>query len=246
MSLFVHPENQKLLWNVVSKNMLVSDYFSGFPSKKEEWFKSIVQSIYEHNKYRTINQSELLIINKEAISYMIQNVKNAKSVQPPTPPPNDQTFLKSYSITENKVEKIGNQFTEKQLEYNSLFEKKVPETIEFGEAQDKPLSNMDELIKKHMEERESELKKYAPLPLVTPPTEVRTVEPIKLKIDKTQENVTIQIEEIDQPTKKSVSWLDDANTEKLERQQIEINELKSQVLELTEKLINLEKSISVK
>jgi hypothetical protein len=242
MSLFVHTSNQTLLWNVVNKNKMVNDYFTIYPREKDVWFKSIVQVFYERNSHRALNSEELLLLNKEVITYMIQNIKDKFPAKPQQQQPvGDQGFLKSYSITENKVEKIGNQFNEKQLEYNSLFDKKTPEKIEFGETQDKPLSNMDELIKKHMEEREAELKKYSPLPLVNPPIiQPKIVEPTKLKIDNTEENVNIHIEEIDNANKKSVTWLDDVTIEKLEKQQLEINELRELIQKLSDKINMLE------
>jgi hypothetical protein len=224
---------------------MVNDYFTIYPREKDIWFKSIVQVFYERNSHRALNSEELLLLNKEVITYMIQNIKDKFPAKPEQQPIGDQGFLKSYSITENKVEKIGNQFAEKQLEYNSLFDKKTPEKIEFGETQDKPLSNMDELIKKHMEEREAELRKYSPLPLVNQPSiQAKIVEPAKLKIDNTEENVNIHIEEIDQSSKKSVTWLDDITNEKLEKQQLEINELRDQIQKLVEKINNLENKSS--
>jgi hypothetical protein len=152
--------------------------------------------------------------------------------------------LKPYSITENKVEKIGNQFEQKQVEYNSLFDRKVPEAPEFSEKQDKPLSNMDELIQQHLREREEELRKYAPLPLSATPI---VSQPNKLKIEQSQDTINIQIEEISQPDTsdkliKSVSWSDTVNAEKLESQQKEIDELKSQVSALIARLTSLEET----
>jgi len=241
MSLFIHPENQKLLWSVVGKNKMVNDYFMFYPQKKDSWFKSIVEMFYNNNRNRMLNQTELLLLNKEVISYMIKSIKDLFPQTPEPKQPEDQNFLKSYSVTEHKVEKIGNQFNEKQSEYNSLFEKKVPESIDFAEKQDGPLSNMDELIKRHMQERDAELRKYAPLPLVPPPqTQIESVEPNKLRIDKTSENVNIQIEEIPSIIKKSVSWSDEATSEKLEKQQAEIEELKTQIRLLIDKVKILE------
>jgi len=245
MSLFIHPENQKLLWSVVSKNKMVNDYFMFYPQKKDSWFRSIVEIFYNNNRNRMLNQTELLILNKEVISYMIKSIKDLFPQTPEPKQPVEQNFLKSYSITENKVEKIGNQYTEKQAEYNSLFEKKVPESIDFAEKQDGPLSNMDELIKKHMQERDAELRKYAPLPLVPSPSQIESIEPNKLKIDKTSENVNIQIEEIPQTIKKSVSWSDEATSEKIEKQQAEIEELKNQIRLLIDKVKILEETRTV-
>jgi hypothetical protein len=242
MSLFVNTENQKLLWNVIGKNKMVNDYFMFYPREKDGWFRSIVQSFYEKNKNRTLNPTELLLLNKETISHMIQSIKDKFPTQVEEKPPIQQNFLKSYSVTENKVEKIGTQFTEKQLEYNSLFEKKIPESIEFSEKQDGPLQNMDELIKKHMQDREYELKKYAPLPLVSPPEQVQTIQPNKLKINNSIENINIQIEDLPSAIKKSVSWSDEATSEKIEKQQLEIEELKKQISILIDKVKNLEET----
>jgi hypothetical protein len=187
---------------------------------------------------------------------MVQNIRDNMSDSVPKKQVNiDADFLKSHSITENKVEKIGNQFNEKQLEYNSLFDKKVPETIDFAEKHDAPLSNMDELIKRHLKEREEELRKYAPLPLVTPNANITTAtlptEAIqnKLKIDKSSDNINIQIEEINEEIKddnneekdnerkkKSVSWSDDPTSVTLTNHQTEIELLKSQISELSKKV----------
>jgi polyribonucleotide nucleotidyltransferase len=257
MSLFVSPENQTLIWNVISKNKVVSDYFLLYPNSKEIWFKSIIQIFYEQNKHIVLDSTQLLLLNKQAISYMISNIKekypsnnNQKNIINNSNVINNTNLLKSYSVTENKVEKIGNQFNEKKAEYDSLFDKKAPDTIDFAEKQDKPLSNMDELIKQHLKEREDELKKYAPLPLVNQnQTEfnkpsILPTNSSKLKID-TASNINIHIEEIrdneheNSKSKKSVSWSDN-NIEAIERQQLEIELLKKQVIELFEKIKLLE------
>jgi hypothetical protein len=256
MTQYVTPENQKLLWNVISKNPIVNDFFSNNQYKKDEWFKSIIQMFYDQNKSSVLNQYDLLMLNKTTISYMIQNIKEmtTKNMQKPplqsTPIQLDQNFLKPYSITENKVEKIGNQFEQKQVEYNSLFDRKVPEAPEFSEKQDKPLSNMDELIQQHLREREEELRKYAPLPLVSPQVQesqkiLPTQQSNKLKIEQTPDTINIQIEEIQQLDNsdkliKTVSWSDTVNAEKLENQQKEIDELKSLVATLIARLNFLE------
>lgn len=249
MSQYVTPENQKLLWNVISKNPIVNDFFLSNPYNKDEWFKSIIRMFYDQNAGRVLNQTDLLMLNKTTISYMIQNVKKStvqttQKTAPSAPIQLDQNFLKPYSITENKVEKIGNQFEQKQVEYNSLFDRKVPEAPEFSEKQDKPLSNMDELIQQHLREREEELRKYAPLPLSAVPI---VSQPNKLKIEQSPDTINIQIEEIPQPDTsdkliKTVSWSDTVNAEKLESQQKEIDELKSQVSTLIARLTILEET----
>jgi len=245
MALYVTNQNQILLWNVISKNSIINEYFlySG-TGKKEEWFKSILRMFYEKNKNNKLNTVELLELNKETIAYMMRSIKSIKQTSTKEEPSPNQ-FLKPYSVTENKVEKIGNQFNEKQMEYNSMFEKKPPDSIDFAEKQDIPLSNMDDLIKKHMRERDEELKKYSPPPII--PVNLKPQETQnnnnsnKLRIDNASDNINIQIEEI--KDKKSVTWLDDENFKKLENQQKEIEILKLQIVELINKVTNLEEKI---
>jgi hypothetical protein len=258
MSQYVTNENQQLLWNVINKNPIVNDFFSNNQYKKDEWFKSIIQMFYNQNRGRVLTQTDLLMLNKTTISYMIQNIKETAGQKQPQSSQIqlDQNFLKPYSITENKVEKIGNQFEQKQAEYNSLFDRKVPEAPEFSEKQDKPLSNMDELIQQHLREREEELRKYAPLPLVSPQVQesqkvLPTQQSNKLKIEQSPDTINIQIEEIPQTDTsdrliKTVSWSDTVNAEKLESQQKEIDALKEQVTILIEKVKNLEENIDSK
>uniref|UniRef100_A0A6C0JMN3 Uncharacterized protein n=1 Tax=viral metagenome TaxID=1070528 RepID=A0A6C0JMN3_9ZZZZ len=244
MSAYVSVDNQNLLWNVISKNEIVNNYFSiysNYPYLKNEWFKSIIQIFYEDNQGKQLDSSQLLLLNKRTISYMIKNIKDKYSTinKKPNIQLSEKDLLKPYSITENKVDKIGDQFQIKQVEYQSLFDKKVPDTIDFAEKQDIPLSNMDDLIKQHLKEREDELRKYAPLP----PTQS---ESNKLKID-SNSNINILIEELteqesddNEKIKKSVSWSDNTNAEKISNQQIEIDLLKLQIRELFDKLSILE------
>jgi len=252
---------------VISKNKIMNDYFLQFPNKKESWFKSIIQRSYQSISGKIITNEELVALNKKTILTMIQTIHDETnksdlfSLKPSPTVINTEarsSFLKPYSITENKVEKIGNQFHEKQAEYNTIFDKKVPESPDFTEKHDKPLSNMDELIKQHLQEREDELRKYTPLPLVQQPVHTQVIQPQssnKLKIEQGIDTIHIQIEEIQNPSldsvsetraKKSVNWLDDSTTEKIQLQQKEIEILKQQIIELQERLSNLERHVETK
>jgi hypothetical protein len=263
MSAFVSQENQVLLWNVISKNRMIQEYFDGYPDKKNQWFRSVIGSVYNNNQ--TQHQT-LLELNKFTLNIMVQNIKDQienKPNQSITAPIRSTVVssLESYSISEHKVDKIGNQFQEKQTEYNTIFDKKVPESPDFSEKHDEPLSNMDDLIKRHLQEREEELRKYAPLPLVQSPiTEVKQpTNKIAIQHNNDSKNaIQIEIEEVEPAigkdhgndygndstkTRKSVNWLDDASAERLETQQREIEILKRQVEELMAKVMSLEGQI---
>jgi hypothetical protein len=64
MSAYILPENQRILWNTINKA-------NGF-SNDEQWFKQIIALFYQKNANRTLNQQELLQLNKETIEYMMR------------------------------------------------------------------------------------------------------------------------------------------------------------------------------
>jgi hypothetical protein len=237
MSIYIVPENQRLLWNIINKNELITQYFASYvPQIKENWFKQILELFYDSNKHIRITTPQLYELNKNTISYMINDIKS-RVQQKPSPPVNQDQYLKSYSVTENKEDKFTNQYNQYQQNYQSLFEKKPPEQPKFSENISEPaISNMDELIQKHIRERDEELKKYTP-----PPLFVNTIEPTqqptnKIEIDNTENSVEIQAEDINTiRTKKSVKWLDDSNKDTIIVQQKEIEDLRAHVLELTKK-----------
>ena len=174
MSLYIHPENQELLWKIVNKNPLIQSYFSSYPPNiRETWFKQTISSFYEQNRNNVTNSEQLYEINKNTLSYMIQDVKRNvefmeqnRSQQPRTPQPTPTDLLKPYSVTENKEDRFTDQYQQYQKNYQSMFDKKVPESIDFREQfNDPPISgNMEDLVQRHLRERDEELKRYAPAP----------------------------------------------------------------------------------
>ena len=67
MSLYIHPENQRVLWTTINK-------VNGF-SEKDEWFKQVIAHFYHQNSHRVLSREDLLKLNKETIEYMIQQLK---------------------------------------------------------------------------------------------------------------------------------------------------------------------------
>jgi hypothetical protein len=184
MSLFIHPENQELLWNIVNQNpYLVSMLSTQSVEQKQKWFKSIIESFYNLNAHRNLDKIQLNQLNKDTLSYMIQNIrvappidnnymydKNNRTVntfidnnKKPIEQPNIST---PPMIPDNRSEMFNRQFQERQREYENMLEKKAPEQVNFSEKlEDGVISNMDELIKKQIQEREAEFKLYSPPPI---------------------------------------------------------------------------------
>jgi len=193
MSLYVVPENQELLWNVINKNMYIQQYFATMtPDKQHEWFRTTIRMFYDKHRGKNITVSELDQINRDTIAHMIQDIRNSyvnstPSTQPvsmiqsppihvdnrqssyeqpvyPPPPNNQPSGIESMPYrSESKQNSYNQQFQTRQKEYQQMVEKKTPETPNFSDkVEDSPISNMDDLIQKHMSERANDLKQYDP------------------------------------------------------------------------------------
>jgi len=75
MSLFVHPENQKIIWNIINGNPYIIRYFESKPQQeKEEWFRKSIEDFYTRIQGKEIDPNQLNILNKEVLTSMIQSV----------------------------------------------------------------------------------------------------------------------------------------------------------------------------
>lgn len=256
MSLYVHPDNQTLLWNIIDNNEMVTQFFSRSPPQiKDKWFKEIIRMFYEKTGNKMMNNHELLQINRDTISYVISTLKEELERRSTvTNQPMNQNFpiqpTNIYTppvIKENKQEALNQQFDMRQKNYQDMFDRKAPENIDFREKiDDEPMSNMEDIIKSHMRQREEELYNFAPpgpLPLSVPSP---------LVIDNSSKN-NIQLlptdilyndqEQIKE--KKSVSWGENSNEKNLvkEVERDEINYLKILIQDMMKKISTLENEI---
>ena len=172
MSLLVHPENQQLIWDITNNNQFVVQFFqSNTHIKKEQWFRSIIEYFYNTYKGRQIDKTELNQLNKEVLAYMIQSLQNMAPRPKPEPEPVPVPALPTYAniptppIPENNREELyRQQFMQKQQEYKSLLDKSKPAALDFREKEkDVAISNMEELIQKQMQERNTYMNLH-PLP----------------------------------------------------------------------------------
>lgn len=247
MSLYIHAENQKLLWNIMNKLPLITDFFEPYPQHhKEQWFKSVIQLFYDKYKTRRLQLNDLHQLNQETIAYIVQSIREKTQTQSyptATPPPSSPLYSppsssavspssralspsSSAEAIENRQERVDKkqdqihqQFTARQNEYTSMFNKPTPPEVNFRETEeDTAISNMDELIRQHMAQREFELKQYAPP--MPPPM-----------------NIQAEILEKESVPKKSVSWTPSSDAEhyeeRLRMQSEEIAYLKSVVSSLS-------------
>jgi len=177
MSLFILPENQKLIWNTMNKVPLFIKLGNDVNNEREHWFKEIIHDTYERNKTKPLSVQELRQLNKETISYMINKLKSSN--QDLSLNSNDSvssSFLSTTSITdssqgftlnddktatrnymlEQKQDVLNNEFTNRQQDFDSMMKREPVKDIDFREKNDAglPIENMDELLQIQMRERE--------------------------------------------------------------------------------------------
>ena len=250
MTLYVNPENQKLLWNLINKHQKFNEYFINKPpANKYQWFQKCIEYMYENIKSENLTIKKLQTYNKETLVYMLNTLKeldnntiNTNELMPYSTRVNIQNDLENMPKKVSKSEIMNQNFNIRQKEYNDMIEKKIPETIDFRDKlDDEPISNIDEVLRTHLEMREKELKQYAPLPLIP---ENKIVIDNNSHCDINTENINIEIDnqiiidnttkDLDPKIKKYVSWEDN-----------DIESLKKQIRELIKKTDKMQEEIDV-
>ncbi len=172
-NLFIHPNNQELIWNALQNNQLLS-FFS--PDEAKMWFARMIEIAYKENpNVNTVEQLKKVnaLVFKQMSHYLkeqkqyllqqqqqqIQYKNNNQNQSHPSPQYNNQY---TQNIVQEPVQQIYGQTKEQQT--NDQFEKlKKQYELEnqkpvmksdhlFAEEQDTPIKNIDELIQKHRED----------------------------------------------------------------------------------------------
>ena len=258
MSLFIHNKNQELLWGVINKTQLFQLVFAYSKNNEPEmWFKAHIQKYYQPIQNINLGIEDLNTCNHEIIAIMLNNLKSfsenvgqqspsQQQHQPNQPQyqyqqPQHQYQQPQHQLphsVENKQELYSRQFNERQKEYELMNAKPSPPIPDINDnIKDEAISNMDELIKLHMQQREAEMRQFTTLPVAPPPTFENSFRPTNLKIAETNENIRLipdaVINDTDKP-RKNVSWSDDNSNEKFYQDlHKEFDELKGEVLNIT-------------
>ena len=155
---------------------------------------------------------------------------NAQVPRQQEPPQPSYNSIPTPPIPENNREELyKQQFMQKQQEYKSLFDKKLPPEIDFRDKEkDTAISNMDELIKKQVQERNAYLNIH-PSPSVN------------VQHATTQENIQHVREEPMNTKSANVSNTNDSSNSKIlelmNEHKNEIASLKNIILELSKQLV---------
>lgn len=183
-NLYIHVENQQLLWNTINKYGLFHLLYKD-ENEKKMWFKNTIASIYEKYGQNIYDVESLQKINKETTVYMIKYLKEMKSksytpdeiTAQNTAQNKNLTYMGKQEEQAYKQDLYNKAFGEKQKEYENMFLKQTPPDVKFTEnINDEPITNMEELLKKHQLEREKELNMFP-----APVTPINTMDNLKIQ-----------------------------------------------------------------
>jgi len=243
MALFIHNKNQELLWNVINKTQIFQLVFSYSKNNEPElWFRAHIQQYYQKIQNKILSVEDLNSCNHEMVAIMMNNLKsfsenNGNAVLQQNHQPPQQMVQQLPHTVENKQELYSRQFNERQKEYELMNTKPTPPVPDINNnIKDEAISNMDELIKLHMQQREAEMKQFAPQPITQTPLENSFKTNNNIKITSTNENITLMpdgvLNDADKP-RKNVSWSDNNESEKIYQElHNEMDDLKTQVLNI--------------
>jgi len=142
---FISNQNADLLFEVINSSKFMID---------REKHNNEMNQFSFNKKFMNLNKQELLTMNKEYISY-INQLYNSKINNNNTP----ITFEDLQSL---KREKFNSELNKKQEEFQELFQKKLPETLNFKEEIDKPISEMEDLISQTIAQRSFDIEQLLP------------------------------------------------------------------------------------
>ena len=242
MSIYIHERNQRVLWNTIKSLPM---FTRSIPDEEQAiWFKEIIGYIYQQNKHRALSNYDLQQLNKDTISFMISklqlkqnNTQNKNTLNEPVNnvvKPNPFLEPATTDRIENKSNTYSRQFLTRQKEYEDMTRKPEPPTPVFQEhIEDTVIENMEELVNKHLKQRELDIESIAPINFVTPQQST-------IFIDH-KNTIELPVEELPPPIKHNVKFdiMDTSEKQQinemkklLQIMQNEINELKTKIIEM--------------
>ena len=224
--MFLHKENQLLLWNTLQKSPYLVEFTQKFAGYREEWFRGSIEQFYtqwiSRNNRVPNNAKELLEINKYALQAMVTDLKRLLGYNasqqfgtPVSAQPNaiiqsvkSQNELPSYDVNaerKQREDEWSSNFNKYQTEYNQLLKQPaIPTRGLPSETGGEKIKNMDELIREHAKMRDMDLSIYSP----PPPQNSQIIDkPVpKLRILDEIERIEMHVDEHDPIAKKSVRF----------------------------------------
>ena len=158
MSLFLHKENQNILWNLLHKSPYFIEFQQKYPNQKNEFFSQAIAAIDHEMYFKPTNVNQLVEINKEALTQMIGKLKQVLGYS---------SVWTQYDISSEKTRRetaATNNYNSYEEQYHELLKApKAPSLdLNLGIKDGKLGGDMEELIKRQTELRERDI--YIPPP----------------------------------------------------------------------------------
>ena len=196
MSSYISATNQEMLWKTIKKKELFNHLLS--PEQQPIWFRDIIGNFYSENNNKTLNNTELLELNKSTLRYMIHNLKQMTggSLQP-----NEESSIPFGEPISDRIEPRSESYKGKyehlQSEYESMFKRVPPPEPEFKEKMDDGvIKNMDELIQQQIKEREFETAQVPKPPVQLEPVQLEPVQSLSPSRVERRESENMDIYEL--------------------------------------------------
>ena len=167
--MFFHADNQRLLYATLKKSPYLIEFSQKYPADKEKWLLNVSEQFYESERTdvdAAINPKSLLEINKQALRFMIADLKRILGYH-------DQITtaatipISVYNVSLEKTsreDKWSNEFSSYQAEYNRLLAPPVRPETAFASEMDEKIKNMDELLAEQVKRRTVEYAELMPPP----------------------------------------------------------------------------------
>lgn len=205
----MNENNQNMIWKVINNAPQVITYFKKYPiGAKEQWFRSIIKSVYSQYNGSNIPLKEL---NKRTLDMMLQSLEEPPiQLQPQLQQQQPQhqhqhqqqqhqhqqpeyNTVPSFSTTQIKTREqiVAEQFEMRKKEYESMTNKTVPKPEFTNAIKDEAINDIGSAVEEYMKQRNADIPQYAPV--------------------KPKEEIQLNIEEIPtQEPKKRVQWGDNS------------------------------------
>ena len=220
--MFLHIENISLLWQILQKSPYLIEFSQNARlGYKEIWFRGVSEQFYEkwlsqHTQIPS-NSKELLEMNKQALQYMVLDLKRLLGYLNPAPILNPVAValsdMPSFNVAaerQQREELRSAQFNNYQTEYNRLLEKpQLPDTkLPSLSSGDEKITNMEELVKQHLMLRDMDLAIYSKDDQQPPSPQMNSnaATSTKLKIMEEIGNADIEIRDFTETAPRSVHW----------------------------------------
>jgi len=220
---FLHKENLSTLWDVISDEDIFKFLSRDIQSKVAELFSNNVKGFFEIEKTKTNN---LIDINKKYIMLILNHIKKTYTQQMPNKIKIlDETHVKEFITAEElhneRKSKFDKDLNKRQEEFENIMVVKAPPVPNFlDKYEDKPIGEMDKIIKEMTAKRNYEVEQI---------TKNTVVDDSWLKPQETSlksEKITKEPQPINEsrfrylnmdnvqqsPTKKTVTWGNNAET----------------------------------